>query len=91
MCFSGVDITPTGSLRRRRSRVLSEEDDGSLMDFLRSSGHDNVSRERKPSSYGSLGKTNLKTSKITIVTTRIQCVCFYFKTYSYILLLSLLI
>lgn len=25
------------------------------MDFLRSSGHDNGSRERKPSSYGSLG------------------------------------
>lgn len=50
------DITPTGSLRRRRSRVLSEEDDGSLMDFLRSSGHyDSGSRERKPSSYGSLG------------------------------------
>lgn len=51
-----IDITPTGSLRRRRSRVLSEEDDGSLMDFLRSSGHDNGSRERKPSSYGSLGE-----------------------------------
>lgn len=27
------------------------------MDFLRSSGHDNGSRERKPSSYGSLGNT----------------------------------
>lgn len=54
--FFSKDITPTGSLRRRRSRVLSEEDDGSLMDFLRSSGHDNGSRERKPSSYGSLGK-----------------------------------
>lgn len=53
------DITPTGSLRRRRSRVLSEEDDGSLMDFLRSSGHDNGSRERKPSSYGSLGMLHL--------------------------------
>lgn len=49
------DITPTGSLRRRRSRVLSEEDDGTLMDFLRSSGHDSGTRERKPSSYGSLG------------------------------------
>lgn len=70
MYFSGVDITPTGSLRRRRSRVLSEEDDGSLMDFLRSSGHDNVSRERKPSSYGSLGKTNLKSDKTTFDTTR---------------------
>lgn len=50
------DITPTGSLRRRRSRVLSEEDDNSLMDFLRSSGHDD-SRERKPSSYGSLDRS----------------------------------
>lgn len=49
------DITPNGSLRRRRSRVLSEEDDGSLMDFLRSSGHDGSTRERRPSSYGSLG------------------------------------
>ena len=42
-------------MRRRRSRVLSEEDDASLMEFLRTSGHDNGSRERKPSSYGSLG------------------------------------
>ncbi|XP_021704346.1 serine/arginine repetitive matrix protein 2 isoform X3 [Aedes aegypti] len=47
------DITPNGSLRRRRSRVLSEEDEGNLMDFLRSSGHENGSRERKSvSSYG---------------------------------------
>lgn len=52
-----TDITPTGSLRRRRSRVLSEEDDNGLMDFLRSSGHDNGSRERKPSSYGSLDRS----------------------------------
>lgn len=49
------DITPNGSLRRRRSRVLSEEDEGNLMDFLRSSGHDNNTRERKSLSYGSLG------------------------------------
>jgi hypothetical protein len=46
------DVTPNGSLRRRRSRVPSEEDDSNLMDFLRSSGHDG-SRERK--SWGSLG------------------------------------
>ncbi|XP_058825846.1 inverted formin-2 isoform X1 [Topomyia yanbarensis] len=46
------DITPNGSLRRRRSRVLSEEDEGNLMDFLRSSGHENGSRERKSVSYG---------------------------------------
>lgn len=52
-----ADVTPTGSLRRRRSRVLSEEDDNGLMDFLRSSGHDNGSRERKPSSYGSLDRS----------------------------------
>nr|CAD7572489.1 unnamed protein product [Timema californicum] len=48
------DVTPNGSLRRRRSRVLSEEDDSNLMDFLRSSGHDNT-RERK--SWGSLDRS----------------------------------
>uniref|UniRef100_W4VR99 Putative formin 3 n=1 Tax=Corethrella appendiculata TaxID=1370023 RepID=W4VR99_9DIPT len=51
------DITPNGSLRRRRSRVLSEEDEGSLMDFLRSSGHDSSTRERKSASYGSLDRS----------------------------------
>lgn len=52
------DITPNGSLRRRRSRVLSEEDEGSLMDFLRSSGHDGTTRERKSASgYGSLDRS----------------------------------
>lgn len=51
------DITPNGSLRRRRSRVLSEEDEGNLMDFLRSSGHD-TSRERKSAAgYGSLDRS----------------------------------
>ncbi|XP_047102012.1 uncharacterized protein LOC124721206 [Schistocerca piceifrons] len=48
------DITPNGSLRRRRSRVPSEEDDSNLMDFLRASGHDG-SRERK--SWGSLDRS----------------------------------
>ncbi|KAH8239970.1 hypothetical protein KR032_009859 [Drosophila birchii] len=52
------DITPNGSLRRRRSRVLEGEDD--LMEFLRSStgpndGH--VSRERKAAAYGSLDRS----------------------------------
>ncbi|XP_063697263.1 FH2 domain-containing protein 1 isoform X2 [Culicoides brevitarsis] len=51
------DITPNGTLRRRRSRVLSEEDEGNLMDFLRSSGHDNSTRERKGASYGSLDRS----------------------------------
>lgn len=52
------DITPNGSLRRRRSKVLSEEDEGNLMDFLRSSGHDNNSRERKSAlNYGSLDRS----------------------------------
>jgi len=52
------DITPNGSLRRRRSRVLSEEDEGGLMDFLRSSGHDNTTRERKSAAgYGSLDRS----------------------------------
>ncbi|XP_014252125.1 FH2 domain-containing protein 1 isoform X2 [Cimex lectularius] len=48
------DVTPTGSLRRRRSRVPSEEDESSLMDYLRASGHD-ASRERK--SWGSLDRS----------------------------------
>uniref|UniRef100_A0A6P7FXL9 Uncharacterized protein LOC114335214 n=1 Tax=Diabrotica virgifera virgifera TaxID=50390 RepID=A0A6P7FXL9_DIAVI len=48
------DITPNGSLRRRRSRVLSEDDEGNLMDFLRASGGDN-NRERK--SWGSLDRS----------------------------------
>ncbi|CAG9822596.1 unnamed protein product [Phaedon cochleariae] len=48
------DITPNGSLRRRRSRVLSEDDEGNLMDFLRASGSDN-NRERK--SWGSLDRS----------------------------------
>ncbi|XP_023310886.1 inverted formin-2 [Anoplophora glabripennis] len=48
------DITPNGSLRRRRSRVLSEDDEGNLMDFLRASGNDN-NRERK--SWGSLDRS----------------------------------
>ncbi|XP_034249278.1 formin-J isoform X3 [Thrips palmi] len=48
------DVTPTGSLRRRRSRVPSEEDDSNLMDFLRASGQD-ASRERK--SWGSLDRS----------------------------------
>ncbi|KAJ8985106.1 hypothetical protein NQ317_019792 [Molorchus minor] len=48
------DITPNGSLRRRRSRVLSEDDEGNLMDFLRASGND-TNRERK--SWGSLDRS----------------------------------
>lgn len=52
------DITPNGTLRRRRSRVLSEEEEDSLMDFLRNSGHDNTSRERKSAlGYGSLDRS----------------------------------
>ncbi|XP_075163670.1 FH2 domain-containing protein formin 3 [Haematobia irritans] len=48
------DITPNGSMRRRRSRVLAEEDD--LMEFLRTSGHERNSRERK-AAYGSLDRS----------------------------------
>lgn len=53
------DITPNGSLRRRRSsRVLSEEDEGNLMEFLRASGHDNATRERgKGGGWGSLDRS----------------------------------
>lgn len=50
--FYSSDITPNGTLRRRRSRIPCEDDDGNLMDFLRTSGQDNT-RERK--SWGSLG------------------------------------
>lgn len=57
LIFILSDITPNGSLRRRRSRVLSEEDEGNLMEFLRASGHDS-NRERK--SWGSLGKYKRK-------------------------------
>ncbi|XP_018405882.1 PREDICTED: uncharacterized protein LOC108782187 isoform X1 [Cyphomyrmex costatus] len=48
------DITPNGTLRRRRSRLPCEDDDGNLMDFLRTSGQDNT-RERK--SWGSLDRS----------------------------------
>ncbi|XP_065359241.1 formin-J [Calliphora vicina] len=48
------DITPNGSMRRRRSRVMAEEDD--LMEFLRTSGHERNSRERK-AAYGSLDRS----------------------------------
>ncbi|XP_065209614.1 inverted formin-2 isoform X2 [Planococcus citri] len=48
------DITPTGSLRRRRSRVPSEEDESTLMDFLRSAEQESA-RERK--SWGSLDRS----------------------------------
>lgn len=49
------DITPSNSLPRRRSRVLSEEDESNLMELLRSSGHENGSYERKSVSlYGGM-------------------------------------
>ena len=44
--LNSLDVTPNGSLRRRRSRIPSEEDDHKLMDYLHTSGHDG-SRERK--------------------------------------------
>lgn len=50
------DTTPNGSLRRRRSRVPSDEDESGLMDFLRSSGTE-ASRERRPEQYGSLDRS----------------------------------
>lgn len=52
------DVTPNGSLRRRRSRALPEEEDhNNLMDFLRSSGHNNFNRERRSAAYGSLDRS----------------------------------
>ncbi|XP_059488775.1 inverted formin-2 isoform X2 [Neocloeon triangulifer] len=54
------DVTPNGTLRRRRSRVPSEEDDSSLMDFLRASGQQAAAaaeslKDRK--SWGSLDRS----------------------------------
>ncbi|XP_015112229.1 uncharacterized protein LOC107037914 [Diachasma alloeum] len=49
------DITPNGTLRRRRSRVPCEDDDGNLMDFLRTSSGQETTRERK--SWGSLDRS----------------------------------
>lgn len=37
-----LDVTPNGSLRKRRNRLSSEEDESNLMDFLRSSGGNNT-------------------------------------------------
>ncbi|KAJ8673934.1 hypothetical protein QAD02_005196, partial [Eretmocerus hayati] len=54
------DITPNGTLRRRRSRIPCEDDDGNLMDFLRTTGQDN-SRERK--SWGSLDRSWAKRAR----------------------------
>lgn len=44
----GSPRSPEGSLRRRKSRNLNEDE--TLMDFLRQSGHESATRERK--SYG---------------------------------------
>ncbi|XP_011314517.1 uncharacterized protein form3 [Fopius arisanus] len=49
------DVTPNGTLRRRRSRVPCEDDDGNLMDFLRTSSGQETTRERK--SWGSLDRS----------------------------------
>ncbi|XP_011504176.1 PREDICTED: cell division control protein 12 [Ceratosolen solmsi marchali] len=54
------DITPNGTLRRRRSRIPCEDDDGNLMDFLRTTGQDNI-RERK--SWGSLDRSWAKRAR----------------------------
>jgi len=54
-----LDITPNGSLRRRRSRIPSEEDESGLMDFLRSSGSssDGLQAKRGTEQYGSLDRS----------------------------------
>ncbi|XP_023248408.1 FH2 domain-containing protein 1 [Copidosoma floridanum] len=54
------DITPNGTLRRRRSRIPCEDDDNNLMDFLRTTGQDNA-RERK--SWGSLDRSWAKRAR----------------------------
>uniref|UniRef100_T1IRH5 FH2 domain-containing protein n=1 Tax=Strigamia maritima TaxID=126957 RepID=T1IRH5_STRMM len=45
------DITPNGTVRRRRSRNRSGDDEDDLMDFLRTSSNDNEARDRR--SWGS--------------------------------------
>ena len=62
------DITPNGSLRRRRSRVPSEEDDNSLMDYLRTSGHADGSRERKSTGNISNYRLLLLYSAVLVIT-----------------------
>lgn len=47
------DITPNGSIRRRRSRILAEEND--LMEFLRASGQKQPNTRERKVAYGSLG------------------------------------
>ncbi|XP_058792398.1 uncharacterized protein LOC131664929 isoform X3 [Phymastichus coffea] len=54
------DVTPNGTLRRRRSRIPCEDDDNNLMDFLRTTGQDNA-RERK--SWGSLDRSWAKRAR----------------------------
>ncbi|KAL1455382.1 hypothetical protein WDU94_009481, partial [Cyamophila willieti] len=55
------DITPTGSLRRRRSRVHNEEDNSTLMEFLRSSNPPATESPTQPfgnrKSWGSLDRS----------------------------------
>lgn len=50
-----LDITPTGSLRRRRGRPGSSEDEGGLMQFLRASSDSQKAAE----SWGSLGNLQM--------------------------------
>lgn len=69
-----TDVTPNGTLRRRRSRIPCEDDDGNLMDFLRTSGQDGT-RERK--SWGSLGIR----SRLSLL--HALCVKFYREKFSF--------
>ena len=61
LCIKILDVTPNGSLRRRKSRVPSEEDDHNLIHYLTTSGHDE-SRERK--SFSATNKNNIMSGKL---------------------------
>lgn len=60
------DITPNGTLRRRRSRLSSEDQDDNLMDFLRQTAEGDVSKDKSKllsaSDGGSLDRSWIRRS-----------------------------
>lgn len=60
------DITPNGTLRRRRSRLSSEDQDDNLMDFLRQTAESDVNKDKSKllstSDGGSLDRSWIRRS-----------------------------